>query len=79
MEIRTLITFDQEVLGGQQVFAGTRVPVESLFDHLEAGVSLDEFLEDFPTVSKEHAIAVLEMANKVMSSKNLEELYASVA
>ncbi len=79
MEIRTLITSDKEVLGGQQVFTGTRVPVESLFDHLEAGASLDEFSEDFPTVSKQHAIAVLEMANRVMNSKNLEQLYTSVA
>ena len=79
MDISKLITFDNEVLGGQQVFAGTRVPVESLFDHLEAGVPLSEFLEDFPTVSKEQAIAVLDMANKVMTAKNVEQLYAAVA
>ena len=79
MDIRALITFDKDILGGQQVFTGTRVPVESLFDHLEAGVSLDEFLDDFPTVSKEQAVAVLEMANKVLTSKNVEQLYAAVA
>ena len=79
MDINSLITFDKEVLGGQQVFTGNRVPVESFFDHLEAGVSLDEFLEDFPTVSKEQAIAVLDMANKVLTSKNLQQLYAAVA
>ena len=79
MNISDLITFDKEILGGQQVFTGTRVPVESLFDHLEAGVSLDEFIDDFPTVKKEQAIAVLDIANKVMTSKNLDQLYASVA
>lgn len=79
MDIKTLVTYDKDILGGQQVFAGTRVPVETLFDHLEAGVSLDEFLADFPTVTKEQAIAILDIANKVMTSKNLEQLYAAVA
>ncbi len=55
MDISEIITIDNEILGGQPVFKGTRVPVESLFDHLEAGVSLDEFLDDFPTVSKDQA------------------------
>lgn len=58
------ITIDKEVLSGVPVFYGTRVPVESLFQHLEAGDSLDIFLEDFPTVSKSQAIAVLEMSAK---------------
>ncbi len=44
MNVQELITIDNDILGGQTVFKGTRVPVESLFDHLEAGVSLDEFL-----------------------------------
>ncbi|MBE9466303.1 DUF433 domain-containing protein [Dyadobacter subterraneus] len=79
MEIKTLVTIDKDILGGQPVFAGTRVPVETLFDHLEAGVSLDDFLEDFPTVSKSQAIAVLETANKFLTSKNIEQLYATVA
>jgi uncharacterized protein (DUF433 family) len=51
---------DPEVLGGALVFAGTRVPVRSLFDHLEGGDSLDDFLEGFPTVSREQAVAALE-------------------
>ena len=59
MDIREIITIDKEILGGQTVFKGTRVPVESLFDHLEAGISLDVFLEDFPTVSKEQAVALI--------------------
>lgn len=79
MDIRTLITIDKEILGGQAVFSGTRVPVETLFDHLEAGVSLDNFLDDFPTVTKEQAIAILDAANKLLTSKNVEQLYAAVA
>ena len=59
MDIREIITIDKEILGGQTVFKGSRVPVESLFDHLEAGISLDVFLEDFPTVSKEQAVALI--------------------
>ena len=79
MEINQIITVDEDVLGGQPVFRGTRVPVESLFDHLEAGVPLDEFLDDFPTVSKEQAIALLTVANKLLTSKNVAQLYATVA
>ena len=79
MEISEIITIDTEILGGQPVFCGTRGPVETLFDHLEAGVSLDEFLEDFPTVSKEQAIHLLEIANRLLTSKNAAQLYATVA
>lgn len=61
MDIKELITIDNDILGGQTVFKGTRVPVESLFDHLEAGISLDSFLEDFPTVRKEQSIASLDL------------------
>jgi uncharacterized protein (DUF433 family) len=50
--------------GGEPVFAGTRVPVYNLFDYLEAGDSLDRFLASFPSVSREQAIAVLELAKK---------------
>lgn len=79
MDIKELILIDNEILGGQTVFKGTRVPVESLFDHLEAGISLDAFLEDFPTVTKEQAIALLDWANKLFNVKNLDQLYAAVA
>ena len=77
--IQDLITIDPETMNGQPVFKGTRVPVESLFDHLENGVSLDEFLDDFDTVSKEQAIAVIEIASKLLSSKNIGDLYAAGA
>ena len=79
MELKDLITIDNEILGGQTVFKGTRVPVESLFDHLEAGISLGAFLEDFPTVTKDQAIAILELANKLLTTKNLDQLYTAVA
>jgi uncharacterized protein (DUF433 family) len=77
--IKNIISIDPEILGGQPVFKGTRVPVESLFSHLEKGVSLDEFLEDFPTVSKEQAVSILEIAEKIVTSKNLEKLYETAA
>ncbi len=64
MLINDLITVSNDVLGGKPVFKGTRVPVESLFDHLESGISLDEFLEDFPSVSKNQAVAVLEVSKQ---------------
>jgi uncharacterized protein (DUF433 family) len=74
-DIKDYIQIDQEVLSGQPVFKGTRVPIETLFLHLEKGVSLDEFLEDFATVSKELAVAVLGIAEKLVTSKNIERLY----
>jgi len=77
--IKDYINIDQEILSGQPVFKGTRVPIESLFLHLEKGVTLDEFLEDFPTVSKEQAIGVLGIAEKIMTSKNIEKIYETAA
>lgn len=50
---------DPKILGGETVFVGTRVPIHSLFDHLEAGESVDEFLEGFPSVKREQVIALL--------------------
>jgi len=79
MEIKDLITIDADIMGGQPVFKNTRVPIETLFDHLEAGASLDEFLEDFDTVSKSQAVAVLEIANRFMTSKNIAILYETAA
>lgn len=64
-----LITTSPERLSGTPVFAGTRVPVQTLIDYLEAGDTLDEFLKDFPSVSREHAIAVLELAKSALLTK----------
>jgi uncharacterized protein (DUF433 family) len=57
-----------QIQGGVPVFVGTRVPVKNLFDYLESGDSLDEFLEDFPSVSREQAIAVLEQAREALAT-----------
>jgi len=56
-----------EILGGTPVFRGTRVPIRTLIDYLEAGQSLGEFLQDFPTVMRDQAIAVLEMAREALT------------
>ena len=61
-----LITVDWEIHSGTPVFAGTRVPVRTLFVHLEAGDSLEVFLDDFPSVSRELAVAVLEQASAAL-------------
>jgi uncharacterized protein (DUF433 family) len=61
-----LISASPERLGGTPVFAGTRVPVQSLIDYLEAGHPLDHFVEQFPSVSREHAVAVLELAKHAL-------------
>ena len=79
MDLKDIISIDPEVLSGQPVFKGTRVPVESLFDHLEAGVSLDLFLDDFPSVTKQQAVPALEIANKLLTSKNIAKLYEAAA
>ena len=62
MPNQSVIVSDPEILGGTPCFRGTRVPVDSLIDYLEAGDSLDEFLDNFPSVSREAAIAALEEA-----------------
>jgi uncharacterized protein (DUF433 family) len=59
-----LITTSPNRLSGTPVFAGTRVPVQTLIDYLEAGDSLEAFLDDFPSVPREHALAVLELRLK---------------
>ena len=64
-----LITRSPDVMSGEVVFAGTRVPVQTLIDYLEEDSRLDEFLEDFPTVSREHAIQVLELAKEAMIAR----------
>lgn len=60
MAEEVLVQRSKDILGGLPVFAGTRVPVQTLFTYIEEGDTLDEFLDDFPAVSREHAIKVLE-------------------
>ena len=71
------INIDPDTMGGTPVFTGTRVPVQALFDYIETGETLDEFLENFPSVKKEFAIQVLQMAEKsVTNEKILNENFA---
>jgi len=62
----TIISCSQEIMGGTPVFAGTRVPVQTLFDYLEAGENIDDFLDGFPSVSRDQVIALLEGAKNRM-------------
>ena len=61
-----IVERDPEILGGTPVFRGTRVPIQTLFDYLEAGESLGEFLDDFPTVTREQALRLLESAKELV-------------
>jgi uncharacterized protein (DUF433 family) len=63
-----LVTRDPEVMSGALCFAGTRVPVKNLFDYLGGSSSLEDFLEDFPSVSRERAVAVLEVARERLAA-----------
>ena len=64
-----VVVKDPEILGGTPVFRGTRVPFQNLLDYLEGGETLDEFLDDFPTVTREAAIAALEQAKALLVEK----------
>jgi uncharacterized protein (DUF433 family) len=63
---KLVVHSDPEIMSGTPVFVGTRVPVQTLLEYLEAGQPLSEFLEDFPTVSKEQAVAALEQAKAAL-------------
>jgi uncharacterized protein (DUF433 family) len=64
-----VIEIDPQKLGGTPLFAGTRVPIQHLFDYLEAGEPLEEFLEGFPPITREQAIAVLELAKSSLTNE----------
>lgn len=64
---RSVISIDPQVQGGVPVFTGTRVPVKNLFDYLEAGDTLDQFLADFPSVARDVAVAALEQARAAVT------------
>jgi uncharacterized protein (DUF433 family) len=64
-----VIAKNRDVLGGTPVFLGTRVPIQTLFDYLEGGETLEDFLEGFPTVSRESAIAALEEAKQLLLAR----------
>ena len=73
VKIDELIIRDNEIMSGTPVFKGTRVPIKNLIDYLEAGDDLDEFLDDFPSVSRDQAIQVLELAKDML----LTQAYAN--
>jgi uncharacterized protein (DUF433 family) len=64
MTVADIVSSDPDVQGGATVFTGTRVPLKNLIDYLEAGDSIEQFLDDFPSVSRAQAIAALELARK---------------
>jgi uncharacterized protein (DUF433 family) len=66
MDRSEVYQIDPEILGGTPVFTGTRVPVQALLDHLEAGESIEDFLAGFPTVRREQAVAFLELAKDAL-------------
>lgn len=65
------INIDPETMGGTPVFSGTRIPIQTLFDYMEGGDDLNEFLDDYPTISKDIAIQVLEMAKKSLTTEKI--------
>lgn len=67
---KSVISCSPDVMGGTPVFTGTRVPIQTLLDYLEAGDSIDEFLEGFPSVSREQVIAFLEQAKDRLVAAN---------
>ena len=66
--LETIVQVDPEILSGTPVFRGTRVPVKNLLDYLVAGDTLDRFLDDFPTVKREQAVAALELARDLLTA-----------
>lgn len=66
--IEQVVVRDDDILGGMPVFVGTRVPVQTLFDYLEAGQPIDEFLDDFPTVRREQTTQLLELLKHALLS-----------
>ncbi len=65
------VSIDPETMGGTPVFNGTRVPIQTLFDYIEGGDTLEAFLEDYPSVSMENALEVLEMAKKTLTTEKI--------
>lgn len=79
IKIEDIICTDPDILGGTPVFKGTRVPVQSLFWHIEQGIPVEEFLEDFPTVSREQVIALLELTGTLFDREHIQRLYEASA
>lgn len=68
-----LVTTSADWLGGEPCFTGRRVAIKALFDYLKAGQTLEDFLADFPSVSREHAVAVIDLANRAVALRDAAE------
>ncbi len=79
MKLNDIIISDPEILNGTPVFKGTRVPIKNLFDYLEAGDSLDKFLEDFDYIPKESVVALLKFTEQIFSQPSMYENIAGWA
>jgi len=79
MKIADVITINKEIQSGTPVFTGTRVPIQSLFWHLESGVTIDEFLEDFPSVTKKQVIGLLKLTSEMVNTPQVIQLYETTA
>lgn len=66
-----IINVDAEIMGGMPVFAGTRVPIQSFFDYIETGETLEEFLLDFPSVQRQQVFGLLELSQRMLSASTL--------
>jgi uncharacterized protein (DUF433 family) len=73
MKASDAIVVDKDILGGIPVFKGTRVPVKNLFDYLEAGDSLNDFLNDFDYIPREHCLTVLKISEQLLTDAQLHE------
>jgi len=66
-----IINVDAEIMGGAPVFAGTRVPIQTLFDYIETGETVEEFLDGFPSVSRQQVFGLLELTKRMLSASTL--------
>ena len=79
MPIRDVVQVNPEILGGQAIFKGIRVPVETIFNYLESGESLELLLSEFPSLSREQALSVLGIESKMVSHSNFIQFYGAAA
>jgi uncharacterized protein (DUF433 family) len=79
MKLQEIINIDKGIMSGTPVFNGTRVPIQSLFWHIEEGISIEDFLDDFPSVTREQINALLELVGKTFDSQNIHHVYEIAA
>ncbi|HSK70222.1 MAG TPA: DUF433 domain-containing protein [Pyrinomonadaceae bacterium] len=79
MKFSDIVTIDKDIQSGTPVFKGTRVPIQTLFWHIENGITIEEFLDDFPSVTREQAVQLLELSGKMVSMPKVIQFYETVA